>query len=240
MGSNLGGNKFDQGKAQLSMLPRVALEQEAKVMEFGANKYGKFNYKKGMKWSRLLDAALRHVIAFSSGENHDPETGYSHLAHARCCLGFLLEYADQNLGEDDRLPKDEKKIPDLIYYDPNAAGRYTVGGFPDLSDPTWANQSKLASTEPAYYQCNPGCDADCQDCEVGDASGYSGESCPISAAELLNPTSGKLAAKSKASGSPIEGAARITDVNYSSGGGTGYGEDPLGPKGTGYFRIRRS
>lgn len=37
-----------------------------------------------------------------AGERCDPETGESHLAHAACCLLFLLVHEIQGLGEDDR------------------------------------------------------------------------------------------------------------------------------------------
>jgi dATP/dGTP diphosphohydrolase, N-terminal len=33
-------------------------------------------------------------VAFADGEDLDPETGMSHIAHLRCCTGFLLERRD--------------------------------------------------------------------------------------------------------------------------------------------------
>ena len=100
--SELAGIKYDQGKAPLGMIPSVALIEEANVLAFGAEKYDRDNWRKGMKWSRLLDAALRHITAYNEGEANDEESGISHLAHARCCLGFLLHYAKHGTGEDDR------------------------------------------------------------------------------------------------------------------------------------------
>ena len=94
--------KFDGGKPPLGLIPRSALIAEANVLAFGARKYAKHNWRGGMDWSRLIDAALRHITAFNDGEDADPETGISHLAHARCCLGFLIEYAEKGLGRDDR------------------------------------------------------------------------------------------------------------------------------------------
>lgn len=82
--------KFDDGKPPISMINREALEQEAHVLAFGASKYGRENWKNGLEEHRLLDAALRHIIAYADGEHVDPESGLSHLAHARCSLGFLL------------------------------------------------------------------------------------------------------------------------------------------------------
>lgn len=85
--------KHDDGKPPISMIPRVAIEQEAQVLLFGAKKYGRDNWKKGMAPHRLYDAALRHILAYADGETTDPESGLPHLAHARCNLGFLLHYA---------------------------------------------------------------------------------------------------------------------------------------------------
>jgi len=101
-----GGTKHDSGKAPLSLIPRVALEAEAQVMGFGAKKYGRHNYKQGFEYSRLLDAALRHIHAFNDGEDNDPESGISHLAHARCCLSMLLECINIGTATDDRFKKD--------------------------------------------------------------------------------------------------------------------------------------
>ena len=98
----MSGVKFDAGKPPLGLIPRQALEAEAQVMAFGANKYGRDNWRGGMDWTRLSDAALRHITAFVDGEDVDPETGLPHLAHARCCLAFLLAYSELELGRDDR------------------------------------------------------------------------------------------------------------------------------------------
>lgn len=99
------GTKHDTGKPQLSLVPRVALEEEAAVMEFGAAKYGRYNYKKGFEYSRLIDAALRHIQAFNDGEDLDPESGKSHLAHARCCLGMLMDIINLGTAKDNRYKK---------------------------------------------------------------------------------------------------------------------------------------
>lgn len=102
--------KFDTGKAPLGLIPRSALTAEAQVLAFGAKKYAKHNWRGGMDWSRMVDAALRHITAWNDGEDVDPETGISHLAHARCCLGFLIEYAEKGLGTDDRYKTQEETV----------------------------------------------------------------------------------------------------------------------------------
>lgn len=97
-----GSRKFDSGKPPMGLLPRHSLEQVASVLGFGAQKYDAHNWRKGMKWSRLIDAALRHIHALNDGEDHDPESGMSHAAHAACCLLFLIQYQKDHPEMDDR------------------------------------------------------------------------------------------------------------------------------------------
>ena len=94
--------KHDSGKPPLSLLPREALEGVAEVLAFGAKKYDVHNWRKGMKWSRLLDATLRHIVRFADREDCDEESNLSHLAHAACNLCFLMHYQINNRGDDDR------------------------------------------------------------------------------------------------------------------------------------------
>lgn len=94
--------KWDGGKIPLQLLPTTALEEVAEVLDFGANKYGPHNWKAGMSWSRLIGACLRHIFRWMRGEKADPETGRHPLAHACCCLLFLIDYALRGVGTDDR------------------------------------------------------------------------------------------------------------------------------------------
>ena len=94
--------KHDEEKPPMYLLPSESLEEIAKVLAFGAKKYSAHNWRKGMGWSRLLSAALRHLFAFVRGEDKDPETGLSHLAHAGCCVLFLLWYEQKRKEFDDR------------------------------------------------------------------------------------------------------------------------------------------
>ncbi len=96
------GVKYDSGKPPLSILTRESLIAEARAFQYGAKKYDRNNYKKGMEWSRVMDAALRHLMAFNSGESIDSESGLCHLDHAKACLGMLVYYYENKVGTDDR------------------------------------------------------------------------------------------------------------------------------------------
>lgn len=97
-----GARKADSGKLPMSLLDRFALESIAGVLAFGAQKYAAHNWRQGLATSRLLDAALRHTMAYADGEDNDPESGLSHLAHAACCLMFLMRTARDKPELDDR------------------------------------------------------------------------------------------------------------------------------------------
>ena len=96
------GKKFDKGKVPLSILTIESLTAEARAFEYGARKYDKNNYKKGMAWSRVLDSLMRHIMAFNSKEDFDTESTLNHLWHAKACLGMLIYYYERKLGTDDR------------------------------------------------------------------------------------------------------------------------------------------
>ncbi len=106
-----------------AILVRIQLEEQnfpihslAQVLAFGAEKYDAWNWARGMKWSRLFGAAYRHLVREppspylwdwtglrpASPYDEDEETGLPHYSHALCCIMFLIAYALEGKGEDDR------------------------------------------------------------------------------------------------------------------------------------------
>ena len=73
-------------------MPWRAIAEITDVLSLGAEKYSANNWCRGTEWGRYFAALCRHVFAWWQGEDLDPETGKSHLAHAGCCLIFLMEY----------------------------------------------------------------------------------------------------------------------------------------------------
>lgn len=100
-----GGVKYDQGKAPWDLLPWDATEQVVAVLAHGAKKYAPYNWSKGIKYSRLYSATMRHIKAFWGGQDMDPDSGIWHLAHALCCLLFLLSFQLWNRGDLDDRPE---------------------------------------------------------------------------------------------------------------------------------------
>jgi len=109
--------KFDGEKPRPELLPVDALNAVIEVLTYGARKYatatesGDDNWRKpGFSWRRLLGSSMRHLLAFMRGEDIDPESGLSHLAHLTCNALFMTEHHIKKLGTDDRFkyPTPEK------------------------------------------------------------------------------------------------------------------------------------
>jgi hypothetical protein len=88
---NSQGAKHDTGKPRWSLLPKGVIASVVQVLEYGANKYSVGNWQRvSDARTRYYDAAQRHLQAWWEGESRDAESGEPHLAHAACCLLFLL------------------------------------------------------------------------------------------------------------------------------------------------------
>lgn len=96
------GRKDDTGKDPWHLIPWDSIRCIVKILEFGAKKYSDRNWENGMMWSRPFSACIRHLTAWWEHDPGDPETGFSHLWHAGCCILFLITYELRHIGTDDR------------------------------------------------------------------------------------------------------------------------------------------
>jgi len=89
------GIKFDGDKLRWDLLPVKPLESVIRVMMLGSKKYGDDNWQLvPASRRRYYSACFRHITAWWMGEKIDPESGEHHLAHAICCLMFLIWHDD--------------------------------------------------------------------------------------------------------------------------------------------------
>lgn len=95
-------SRANAGKLRYSMVDPLFLTELTKVLEFGAQKYERDNWKKGFKYQSVIDSIERHLLAFRQGEDLDPESGLLHLAHVACNVMFLTHYfikGDESLDD---------------------------------------------------------------------------------------------------------------------------------------------
>lgn len=102
------GKRYDAGKLGLHLLPVVALEQVALVLDYGQRKYSTpeydatDNWRRGLSFRSTVGSLLRHSFAFLRGEDRDPESGLLHMAHVAANALFLIYFSVTNGGTDDR------------------------------------------------------------------------------------------------------------------------------------------
>ena len=107
---NLNGKKFDAGKTEWDLLPLGPVEEIVKVLMHGREKYGRDNWQLvDNPIRRYYAAAQRHLAAFRRArfDTRDPydaidaESHLHHLAHAACCILFLLWHERKELCQED-------------------------------------------------------------------------------------------------------------------------------------------
>ena len=86
-----------------SVMPRWVVTLVGRVMALGAAKYGRFNYRETrIAASTYEDAMERHAQLWFDGEDNDPESGVSHLAHIMAGCALLLDAQQTGKLDDDR------------------------------------------------------------------------------------------------------------------------------------------
>ena len=107
---NLNGQKFDAGKTEWDLLPLGPVEEIVKVLMHGKEKYGRDNWQLvDNPIRRYYSAAQRHLAAFRRArfdtknpfDAVDSESKLHHLAHAACCILFLLWHERKELCQED-------------------------------------------------------------------------------------------------------------------------------------------
>lgn len=66
------------GKVKMGLIPPYPLEMLGMLFTWGATKYTKFNWTKGIPWSETLAAIARHKLEIEKGILIDPESGLPH------------------------------------------------------------------------------------------------------------------------------------------------------------------
>lgn len=94
--------RYDTNKMKMELISPIALEDLAAVLTFGSLKYEDHNWRKGMKWSRVIGSLKRHLNAIEKGEDVDQESGLLHIGHLMCNAMFLSEYYRTQQSLDDR------------------------------------------------------------------------------------------------------------------------------------------
>jgi hypothetical protein len=87
--------RYNEGKPQWSLVDFKSLEPFVRVLEFGALKYERENWKKEMELNKILDSAQRHLASMIDGEQIDQESGLEHAGHVICNMMFYIYHCNK-------------------------------------------------------------------------------------------------------------------------------------------------
>lgn len=93
-------DRFNNGKTQWSIVDFKSIESLPKVLEFGAKKYSRDNWKKGLDLNQILDSMSRHLFELIDGNYLDEESGLSHMGHIMCNAMFYEYHYKKQKSED--------------------------------------------------------------------------------------------------------------------------------------------
>ena len=96
------GVRENEGKPKWSLVDFDSLEDMVRVLEFGSKKYGKYNWKKGLKTTEVVESLLRHCISYLNGQDNDEESGLPHTGHIMANSMFLSHMMKFKPEFDDR------------------------------------------------------------------------------------------------------------------------------------------
>jgi hypothetical protein len=108
-----GGVKFDQEKLRVDLLPWVSIIAVARVLSYGSKKYGCRNWEKGISFSRLVGAMLRHLLLWLCGQEFDKETKLPHVFHM-ATNAMMLVYMYSVKPEFNDIPKFDENTQKIV------------------------------------------------------------------------------------------------------------------------------
>ena len=85
----MSGTRYNTGKVLASAVDPEFILGVAEVLTFGAQKYERNNWRKGLPHDEICDSLLRHTYSYLRGELLDSESGLDHRFHMACNIMFL-------------------------------------------------------------------------------------------------------------------------------------------------------
>ena len=141
----MSGTKFDQEKVDLHVLDPLFVEGTARVSQFGEQKYGKSNWKKGLTQTRIINAIRRHLAQIEKGEDIDDESGFHHAYHiAGGCQFLAYQHRNGQSHLDDRRWSEDFRSGDFHNGTRAGIGGHTV---PMLQDGPFGRLHPVDGTE---------------------------------------------------------------------------------------------
>ena len=132
------GKKYDNNKPSIGLVDPDFLTGLAKVLDFGAEKYGLNNWRNGIHVSRIISACYRHLGEINKRHDVDSESNLPAVYHLASEVMFLAWMLENKKEYDDRYKKAtpcpaadrRKEIDDLHKEYDEFVEKYKWPGFP--------------------------------------------------------------------------------------------------------------
>jgi hypothetical protein len=144
-------DRYNKDKPKLSLIGLDCLEPCARVLEFGAKKYSRDNWRKGLPVTEIIDSLLRHLSALQRGELIDPESGEGHIGHIQCNALFLGNKAntwDIEMVTDSHRLEDDKIHNTKLTQEELTSIEYTPVSFKEHDSYVYALETTEDFTKP--------------------------------------------------------------------------------------------
>ena len=143
-------------KVPLALVPPSASAAIAKALQLGGNKYHPWNWRKARVGRMTYAHAIkRHLDAWIDGEDNDPESGLSHIAHVAASACIVLDAEVFGTLEDDRPPGKPPAAPSLSVPDaepPSNIVSCADGGVPSVTESYCARSGGCSPAGP-FGEC---------------------------------------------------------------------------------------
>lgn len=87
--------RYNDGKPRPSLIDPNFIMGLAEVLEMGAQKYGDYNWQKGMNQKDIMDSLMRHSLKYLSGNIEDEESGLHEMLHIAANAMFVYYFDTQ-------------------------------------------------------------------------------------------------------------------------------------------------
>lgn len=94
--------KADEGKVDLTLVPRQIVYDIAEVREYGNKKYGDPDNWKTVEIERYWKALYRHFYAYLDDRDGKDESGLEHYKHMACNVAFICALEAERRKTNDR------------------------------------------------------------------------------------------------------------------------------------------
>ncbi len=109
------GDRFNKGKLRWRNFPMFLMRPLVKIGHKGEEKYGTYNFLKGLPLSDTMDSLHRHLDAFMDPNqpDTDEESGQNHLAHVAWNALVAVYHMTVRPELDDRYKPKKGPRPDV-------------------------------------------------------------------------------------------------------------------------------